>query len=84
MCIEHFCPQAVLSAYKYVNISTCMQFLKQVPQIFEYSFVLQYSNTINAIQLFVCNHVGLRVYIFSTTWSWDAHIIGGTYLVTRT
>ena len=27
--------------------------LKQIPQTFEYSFVLQYSNTIYAIQLFV-------------------------------
>ena len=47
--------------------------LKQIPQIFEYSFVLQYSNTIYAIQLFVYNHVGLHMHIFSTTWSWDVH-----------
>ena len=35
--------------------------LKQIPQIVEYSFVLQYSNTIYVIRLFVCNHVGLYV-----------------------
>ena len=51
----------------------CPVVLKQIPQIFEYSFVLQYSNTIYAIQLFICDHVGLHMYIFSTTWSCDAH-----------
>ena len=70
-----------------VHLTTCVCTvgLKQIPQIFEYSFVLQYSNTIFTIRLFVCNHVGLNMHILSTTWSWDSNnIIDGTYLVTRT
>ena len=53
--------------------ASCKLGLKQIPQIFEYSFVLQYSNTTFIIRLFVCNHVGLNMHILSTTWSWNAH-----------
>ena len=52
------------------------------PQLFECSFVLQYSNTIYAIQLFVCNHVGLHFALFVRPLGVGMHTIGGTYLVT--
>ena len=46
-----------------------------IPQIFEYSFVLHYSNTIYAIQLFVLQPCGFAYALFVRPIGVGMHII---------